>query len=123
MSLRVLIAGGRDYADYERVFATLDRFREKFGVALVIHGAARGADTLADKWATSRVLPCLRVPADWERWGSGVAGPARNALMLQLGVPDRVLAFPGGAGTADMVTRARAAGVEVREIPPRKAAP
>jgi hypothetical protein len=28
-----------------------------------------------------------------------------------------VVAFPGGRGTADMVARARAAGVEVREVP------
>lgn len=30
--------------------------------------------------------------------------------------PDLVIAFPGGRGTADMVRRARAAGIEVREI-------
>ena len=120
MSLRVLVCGGRNFSDAERVWTVLDRFREKFGVEILIHGAARGADTLAGKWAAARVVPCLRVPADWDRHGKA-AGAARNALMLQLSGPDRVLAFPGGSGTLDMVTRARAAGVEVIEIPPRKA--
>lgn len=32
--------------------------------------------------------------------------------MLTDGQPDLVVAFPGGRGTADMVRRARAAGVE-----------
>lgn len=32
------------------------------------------------------------------------------------GKPDLVVAFPGGRGTADMVKRARAAGVEVIEV-------
>ena len=36
-------------------------------------------------------------------------------LMLDTGI-DLVIAFPGGTGTADMVRRARKAGVEVREI-------
>ena len=43
------------------------------------------------------------------------AGPVRNARML-VEKPDLVIAFPGGPGTADMVRRARAAGVEVVEI-------
>jgi len=35
--------------------------------------------------------------------------------MLKDGRPDIVLAFPGGTGTADMMRRARAAGVRVVE--------
>ena len=34
--------------------------------------------------------------------------------------PDLVLAFPGGRGTADMIKRAIAAGIEVREPTKRK---
>ena len=113
---RVLVCGGRLFDDRERIFSVLDRFRERFGVALIIHGAQTGADSLAGIWAASRILPCLRVPADWDRLGSG-AGPARNALMLELGRPDRVIAFPGQAGTANMTRQARAAGIEVIEIP------
>jgi hypothetical protein len=32
---------------------------------------------------------------------------------LRVGKPDLVVAFPGGSGTADMVSRARRAHVEV----------
>ena len=40
----------------------------------------------------------------------------RNQRMLDEGKPDLVVAFPGGRDTADMVRRARSAGVEVVEI-------
>ena len=54
-------------------------------------------------------------PAAWNKWGYS-AGPRRNAWMIEYGKPDHVLAFPGGPGTADMVRRARAAGIPVTEI-------
>ena len=38
-----------------------------------------------------------------------------NAQMVVYGL-DGLVAFPGGRGTADMVTRARAAGVTVMEV-------
>lgn len=38
--------------------------------------------------------------------------------MIDEGRSNLVLAIPGGRGTADMVRRARAAGIEVREITP-----
>lgn len=36
--------------------------------------------------------------------------------MLDEGKPDLVVVFPGGTGTADMVRRAKKAGVEVIEV-------
>ncbi len=53
--------------------------------------------------------------ADWHEHGRA-AGPIRNARMIAEGRPDLVIAFPGGRGTADMVSRARKAGIEVREV-------
>ena len=50
--------------------------------------------------------------ADWKRLGRK-AGPIRNQRMLVEGKPDLVVAFPGGKGTAGMVTLARNASVEV----------
>ncbi len=52
----------------------------------------------------------------WERHGRA-AGVIRNQAMLDYGI-DLVLAFPGGRGTADMVRRARSAGVAVAAVAP-----
>lgn len=47
----------------------------------------------------------------------GGIGPIRNSKMLLDGKPTLVVAFAGRRGTADMVQKARAAGVEVIEVP------
>lgn len=54
-------------------------------------------------------------PADWKRFGRA-AGVLRNTAMLA-DRPELVIAFPGGKGTADMVRKAKAAGLEVIVVP------
>jgi hypothetical protein len=58
----------------------------------------------------------INEPADWKAHGRA-AGPIRNQRMIDEHRPELVVAAPGGRGTADMVRRARAAGIEVFEIP------
>lgn len=116
---RVLVCGGRNYADRARAFATLDRFRDRFGIDYLIHGGATGADALAREWAIARGVEWVGFHADWLALGRA-AGPLRNAQMLRDTQPHVVIAFPGGRGTADMIDKARRAGVRVYEIPARR---
>lgn len=109
---RLLVCGSRDYTDRERVWSVLDRVNAKRPLGVVIHGAARGADTLAGEWAEEREVEVWRFPAKWGEEGRA-AGHLRNQRMLDVGQPQGVVAFPGGAGTEDMVKRAKAAGVTV----------
>jgi UDP-N-acetylmuramoylalanine-D-glutamate ligase len=57
----------------------------------------------------------VKAPADCETHGRS-ADPIRNRRTLDEGKPDLVVAFPGGRGTAHMVSQARAAGVRVIEV-------
>ena len=109
--MRLLVCGGRDYSDRQRVIAELLRLNPE----VVITGGARGADSIAAEVALDSGTPTIIMPAPWNRHGRG-AGAVRNAWMLKYASPDRVLAFPGGNGTADMVRRARAAGIAVTEV-------
>jgi hypothetical protein len=111
-AFRLLVCGGRDYDDQYEIFTILDRIHARVGLGCIIHGAARGADTLAGKWAEIRGIPQEPYPADWKQHGRA-AGPIRNRAMLIAGNPDGVVAFPGGRGTADMVRIASEAGVKV----------
>ena len=77
---------------------------------MVVHGGARGADSLAEQWANYMEFPSIRNPAPWKRMGKR-AGISRNESMLQMWEPDLVVAFPGGTGTDDMVKRAVDAGI------------
>jgi hypothetical protein len=115
MTIRVLVCGGRDYADHHAVKRALDVLLLVDDV-VIIHGAARGADTLAADWGRLRAAEVLSFPAAWRRHDGSIdrgAGHKRNAQMLVEGRPDLIVAFPGGRGTADMVARGRAAGVPV----------
>lgn len=109
--MRVLVCGGRDYQDEVRVGAVLSGIG---GISQIIHGGARGADDLARVWAIRSGIPDRQFNANWTL--GRMAGPIRNQRMLDEGKPDLVVAFPGGRGTADMVRRARAAGIAVQEI-------
>jgi len=112
--MRVLVCGGRDYRDREAVSDALSALRNK--ISAVITGGAPGADSFAFDWAWENGFVVERYMADWKAHGRA-AGPIRNQRMLDEGKPDLVLAFPGGRGTADMVQRAKAAGVEVQSLP------
>lgn len=110
-AIRVLVCGGRDFRDRERVYAALDALYPR--MSALMSGGATGADALAWDWGWSRNFPCERYFADWKTHGRA-AGPIRNQRMIDEGRPTLVLAFPGGRGTADMIRRAEAARIEVR---------
>lgn len=108
----VLVCGGRDYSDYERVCQVLEDVSgwSINGIEKIIEGGARGADALARRWATENNIPFVEVPAEWNTHGK-IAGPLRNQRMLDEHKPDQAVAFPGGRGTLDMLTRLFTAGV------------
>ena len=114
--MRVLVCGGRHYSDISRVWEILCGIEfERGPIQCLIHGNARGADTLARQWARTFQIYQWAFPAHWLEYGKA-AGAIRNSQMLTEGKPDLVVAFPGGKGTADMVEKARMNGVEVMEI-------
>lgn len=112
--MRVLVCGGRDFNDWEMLCEELtDLWSHE--VEAIIHGGARGADSLAGEYARAVGVDEIVFRADWERHGRS-AGPIRNRQMLVEGKPDLVVAFPGGRGTANMIEQAMAAGVEVKIV-------
>jgi hypothetical protein len=133
---RILVCGGRDYGvmpswyppEQSRRLAevasrqafmlreTLDDYHKMRGPFTdLIHGAAKGADALACRWALRNGLTINSFSANWKLHGKA-AGPIRNQQMIDMGKPDLVIAFPGGDGTADMVRRSIVANIEVIEI-------
>jgi hypothetical protein len=110
----VIVCGGRGFSNKAMLERALDHLHAKHNFSLVIHGAYRGADTLAGSWAASRHIEVLPVPAQWKLQGKR-AGPIRNAEMLTKD-PELVIAFPGNAGTEDMIDQAEAAGVKVIRV-------
>ncbi len=104
VAVKLLVTGGRDFVDQALLTAVLDKLHAKHDFTHLIHGAARGADTLADQWAVSQGVQPVACRALWEYYARS-AGPMRNSAMLKL-KPDLVLVFPGGKGTLGMAAMA-----------------
>lgn len=113
--MRVLVCGGRNFSDWVLLGDTLDKFHAQTPFSALIHGAAKGADTLAHEWAEQRGIRIDWFRADWTKYRKA-AGPIRNTRMLEEGKPDLVIAFKGGKGTRNMITQALAANVPVEVI-------
>ena len=107
----ILVCGGRDFKNRLAMYRALDDINPR----KVISGAAQGADKLAAEWAKNRRIPLQEFPADWKTHGKN-AGPIRNRQMLDEGLPELVVAFPGGRGTSDMVRQANDAGVQTMKV-------
>lgn len=111
-----LICGGRGFTDREMFNSAMgDLVRLKGMPGYILQGGASGADTMALDWANHHAISSWTSKADWQKHGRA-AGPIRNQAMLDIHKPDLVVAFPGGKGTADMVRRSHAAGIDVAEI-------
>lgn len=114
--MKLLVCGGREFADGKLLYRILDEIHEQYGVDILFQGGADGADIGAYHWACEHQIPEIRqYNAQWTNEGDK-AGPIRNARMLRKSQPDIVVAFPGDVGTADMVRKSLAKGYTVYEI-------
>lgn len=117
----IIACGGRIFGDTkkERLLLkdALDPLDKVHSIYEVIEGGAKGADTLAGRWADYMGIVRTTVPANWKSYGNA-AGYKRNREMLDLLLTKHhcrklVVAFPGGTGTDMMVKIARSANVDV----------
>lgn len=108
---RIAVTGGRDYRDKKTVFNVLDKLNKQDPITELMHGGARGADTLSRLWAEARDVESRAFYPDWDRYGKA-AGPIRNNQILNQS-PDALVAFLGGRGTAHMTSAAERRGIPV----------
>ena len=116
-SFRVIIAGCRDFNDYELLKEKCDHMLSKkkdTHKVIIVSGHAAGADALGEVYALERGFDLETYPADWSR--GRMAGPLRNERMAR--VADALIAFWDGKsrGTKNMIDLANMKGIPVRII-------
>lgn len=89
--IKLAIIGSRSFNNYSLLKETLSQYQHK--IDLIVSGAAKGADSLGEKWAYENNIKTLIFPADWEKHGKG-AGLIRNHDIIKNA--DCVLAFWDG---------------------------
>lgn len=77
----LLIAGSRSFNNYELLKERCDFFlQNQKGTIHIVSGGAKGADTLAERYAKERGYELHVFPADWNKYGNR-AGYIRNEEM------------------------------------------
>lgn len=106
MEFKVIIAGSRNFNDYELLKEKTDKLlsnkiKEGYDIT-IISGGARGADKLGERYAKERGFNLIVCNADWDRYGKS-AGYRRNVEMSKIG--DALIAFWNGQsrGTKNMI--------------------
>lgn len=112
---KVIIAGGRDFENYNQLKEACDFYlqnKRKEGVEIV-SGGANGADKLGERYAKERGYPIKEFPADWTKYHKA-AGPIRNRHMAEYA--NALIAFwdGGSRGTKNMIEEARERWLDVR---------
>jgi hypothetical protein len=84
MDLYCLVAGSRTFVNYDLLEKTLDSLIKSCPfdecIVHIVSGAAKGADTLAAKYAQEHGYLLHEFPAEWRKYGYA-AGPIRNKQM------------------------------------------
>ena len=113
---RVIVAGSRDFKDYQLLEKTLDYFLQNINEPIhILCGMANGADALGLLYAHWHDCELEKYPAKWDIHGKR-AGFIRNEEMAQNA--DALVAFWDGKshGTKDMIKRAREHGLHVKVV-------
>jgi hypothetical protein len=100
--MKVAVIGSRSFTDYEKMCQVLDQYH----ITEIISGGAKGADSLAGRYATEHKLLLTESLPDWFRYGRA-AGMIRNSEIVI--AAEIVIAFWDGTsrGTADSIKKAR----------------
>ena len=124
---RIIIAGGRDFNDYETLkCAANDIIRYQCEInndieVEIVSGRARGADRLGERFADEFGYSLAKFPADWDKNGKQ-AGIIRNRQMAKYATEEGycgvLIAFWDGEsrGTRNMIETAGKFNMEVRVI-------
>lgn len=116
-SYKVIVAGGRDFADYAYMKEKLDEVFNALGdldshPVEIISGMAKGADTLGIRYAEEHQLTMVLYPANWKNYPR-MAGILRNMNMLVTATHLVALWDGKSHGTKHMIEIAKEKGIPV----------
>lgn len=112
---KVIIAGGRDFSDYQLLKTKCDKILSNLSKVVIISGKARGADSLGEKYAVEKGYPVEEYPADWNQFGKA-AGYIRNEEMAKTAT--HLIVFWDGvsSGTKNMIELGNKYNLKIRVI-------
>jgi hypothetical protein len=110
--MKLIVAGSRDFTDYEFLKSKLD-FLLQNKHAEIVSGTARGADKLGERYAEEKGLPIKQFEADWNGLGKR-AGWVRNKAMAEYATHCVVFIKDNSPGSKMMIDLAKGYKLELR---------
>lgn len=113
--IKVIVCGGRDFKDYALLIEKLDFFLQSYEKVEIVSGMAKGADSLALRYAAANNFPTRKFPADWDTHGRS-AGYKRNVQMSEYAT--HCVAFWNGTskGTSHMIDLSKLMNLKLRVV-------
>lgn len=114
--IKLIIAGGRDFADYALLKQECSRLlSDKSQAVEIVSGKAKGADALGEQYSKEHHFPVKAFYPDWKTFGRA-AGPIRNQEMANYAT--HLIAFWDGKsrGTKSMINLAAKQGLCVKVV-------
>lgn len=106
--MKIAIVGSRSFKDYELLKNEVENFIAVNALKqiLIVSGGAKGADALAEKFASEKGYGTLIFLPEWEKYGRGACS-VRNTQIIENA--DVVFAFWDGisTGTKDSIDKAQ----------------
>jgi hypothetical protein len=108
--MKVAVVGSRTFNDYNLLKETLDKLYPK--ISLIVSGGAKGADSLAERYAQEEGIPTLVFKPEWKKYGKA-AGFIRNKDIIM--ASETVVAFWDGVskGTQNSMDHAKDLGKQL----------
>ena len=132
-TFKVIIAGSRNFSNYRLLEEKCNKILASIEAEIwIISGCAIGADLLGEKYAKNKGYYLMECPAPWDDiqnkpqnqigitkngdkyWK--LAGMHRNETMAKEADACIVFNLNNSVGTQDMIRRAKAHGLKIREI-------
>ena len=110
--MKVAVIGSRSFNNYELLSSHLNVSE----ITEIVSGGAKGADSLAEEFASQHNIPIRIFKAEWDKHGSS-AGPLRNQEIIHYS--DLIIAFWNlkSPGTKDSINKALIANKSIIIIP------
>lgn len=101
---KLAIVGSRRFTNYDHMCRVLETPRENGLIKLIVSGGARGADSLAQRYAKEFGLPIMIYYPDWEKYGKA-AGVIRNQYIVDDADMMIAFAYDDSRGTRDSIRK------------------
>lgn len=106
--MNIAIIGSRNFTDYDILSTTVLNYltQNETTATTIVSGGAKGADSLAEKFAIENELKITIFKPDWNRYGKG-AGLRRNETIVSNA--DIIFAFWDGksSGTKNSIDKGK----------------